>query len=589
MQSNLIFEKSNIYPGLSKLKKRNKPPSSKTNLKDYRTRNGLGLGLGQAIFPNDPLPKLDEEFYEFCYILSSTKRSTGSSIPFQLNCLDDDICVYNRDNEHNQGHQSTLAVNKRSGNDLVTIDLINGETNGDDSDFIVIQTKHTHTEKKLKNDYKHVLLINRKLEKENDQLKMKMDHTELQSNEIIKKMNQDIIAREKQYASLTGELKSYSQDEISLKSTYLKCRELCSTQTETNQIYALKLAELETNAQKAQLIYDDTSEKLQQQTQTCIAHPICGPMMRVSSLPFRLLALEYGADIVFWEQLIDFRLSNCISCHSRQMAFQQHQFTVEGGRLMINYSCCAESSKMSNQLKRVAIIGSGNWGSTIAKIVGNNIKNFGACENEIKMYVYEEMIDGKKLTDIINQEHENKRYLPGHKLPDNVVACPDVAESAKDADILLIVLPHQFIERTCSTMKNQIKRTAFAVSFSKGFYVNKDKKAELISAVINRQLDIPCYVLMGANSANEVASGTFCEATVGSRNYEHAQLIKDLIQTDGFRIVIKPDTEVIEVLGALKNIVAVAAGFSDGLGFGDNTKAAVIRLGLKEMVKFCEE
>lgn len=94
---------------------------------------------------------------------------------------------------------------------------------------------------------------------------------------------------------------------------------------------------------------------------------------------------------------------------------------------------------------------------------------------------------------------------------------------------------------------------------------------------------------MGANIATEVAAGTFCEATVGSRNYEHGQIVKGLIQTDEFRIVIKPDTEVIEVLGALKNIVAVAAGFSDGLGYGDNTKAAVIRLGLKEMVKFCEE
>ena len=119
--------------------------------------------------------------------------------------------------------------------------------------------------------------------------------------------------------------------------------------------------------------------------------------------------------------------------------------------------------------------------------------------------------------------------------------------------------------------------------------MGKDKRVELLSSVISRLLEVPCYVLMGANIATEVAAGTFCEATVGSRNYEHGQLVKGLIQTDEFRIVIKPDTEVIEVLGALKNIVAVAAGFSDGLGYGDNTKAAVIRLGLKEMVKFCEE
>lgn len=125
--------------------------------------------------------------------------------------------------------------------------------------------------------------------------------------------------------------------------------------------------------------------------------------------------------------------------------------------------------------------------------------------------------------------------------------------------------------------------------FEKGFYVGKEGTVELLSTVISRLLEVPCYVLMGANIANEVAAGTFCEATVGSRNYEHGQLVKGLLQTDEFRIVIKPDSEVIEVLGALKNIVAVAAGFSDGLGYGDNTKAAVIRLGLKEMVKFCEE
>ncbi|CAF1125193.1 unnamed protein product, partial [Didymodactylos carnosus] len=233
---------------------------------------------GQAIFPNDSLPKSDEEFYQFCYILSSTNRSIGSSIPFQLNCLDDDICDFSGDDEHNQGHDSTHAVNKRSGNDLVTIDLINGETNGDDSDFIVIQTKHILKEKKLKNDYKQVLSINRKLEKENDQLKMQIDQIEMKSNEIINKMNQDIIAMEKQCASLIGELKSYSQHEISLKSDYLKCRELCQIQIETNQLYASKLSkledikqELETKAQKDQLVYDDTIEKLQQQTQMCIA------------------------------------------------------------------------------------------------------------------------------------------------------------------------------------------------------------------------------------------------------------------------------------------------------------------------------
>ncbi|CAF4351256.1 unnamed protein product [Rotaria socialis] len=244
---------------------------------------------------------------------------------------------------------------------------------------------------------------------------------------------------------------------------------------------------------------------------------------------------------------------------------------------------------MSDLLKRVAIVGSGNWGSTIAKIVGTNILKFNTFENEIRMYVYEELVDGRKLTEIINQEHENIKYLPGHKFSHNVVAYADAVETVKDADILLFVLPHQFVEIICNAIKSHVKKTAFIVSFSKGFYVSQDKRVDLLSTVVSSLLEVPCYVLMGANIANEVAAGTFCEATVGSRNYEHGQIVKGLLQTDEFRIVIKPDAEVIEVLGALKNIVAVAAGFSDGLGYGDNTKAAVIRLGLKEMVKFCEE
>ncbi|CAF4518458.1 unnamed protein product, partial [Rotaria sp. Silwood2] len=189
------------------------------------------------------------------------------------------------------------------------------------------------------------------------------------------------------------------------------------------------------------------------------------------------------------------------------------------------------------------------------KRVGTDILKFNTFEKEIRICIYEEITNGRKLTEIINQQHENIKYLPGHKLPHNVVAYLDVVETVKDADILLFVIPHQFIERICNAIKSHIIVFIYLLEF------------------------LSC----------EVAEGTFCEATVGSRNYEHGQLVKSLMQTNELRIIIKPDKEVIEVLGALENIVAFAAGFSDGLGYGNNTKAAVIRLGLKEMVKFCEE
>lgn len=114
------------------------------------------------------------------------------------------------------------------------------------------------------------------------------------------------------------------------------------------------------------------------------------------------------------------------------------------------------------------------------------------------------------------------------------------------------------------------------------------EKFLLISDVIEDVLDIPCAVMMGANIANEVAKGEFCESTIGCRDPEQGRILKDLFHTDNFLITVVTDATGVEVYGALKNIVACAAGFSEGLGFGDNTKAAVMRLGAKEMIRFCK-
>lgn len=238
--------------------------------------------------------------------------------------------------------------------------------------------------------------------------------------------------------------------------------------------------------------------------------------------------------------------------------------------------------------KKISIIGSGNWGSVIAKIVGNNARDNPKFDSRIPMYVYEEMVDGRKLTEIINEQHENTKYLPGCKLPDNVVAIADIVECAKDADILIFVVPHQFVKRLCSAMKGNIKSSAIAVSLIKGLDVN-EKGLDLISNVISTSLGIDCSVCMGANIAKEVAEEHYCEATIGCRKKDEGLVLKEMFQTPYFRIVVVEDADTVELCGALKNIVAVGAGFTEGLKFGDNTKAAVIRLGLMEIIKFVEK
>jgi len=236
--------------------------------------------------------------------------------------------------------------------------------------------------------------------------------------------------------------------------------------------------------------------------------------------------------------------------------------------------------------KQVCIVGSGNWGSAIARLAGQNTAQSDTFEKNVNMWVYEEMIEGRKLTEIINVDHENVKYLPGIKLPENVVAVPDLVEAAKEADLLVFVIPHQFIGRVVGQLKGNIKPDAAAISLIKGINIT-DSGLGLISDEIRNGLGIDVSVLMGANIANEVAKDQFCESTVGGFG-TNAAVFKELFQRPTFRVSISEDPKTVELCGALKNIVACGAGFCDGLGLGDNTKAAIIRLGLIEMMSFCK-
>lgn len=243
--------------------------------------------------------------------------------------------------------------------------------------------------------------------------------------------------------------------------------------------------------------------------------------------------------------------------------------------------------------KKICIVGSGNWGSAIAKIIGENVTKHSDkfYAEAVKMWVFEEMVDGKKLSEIINTTHENVKYLKGHKLPENIVAVPDIAEAAADADVLIFVLPHQFIKRVCQPLVGKLKPGANAITLIKGFAIVPTGGIQLISTIIHDALGgIPVSVLMGANLANEVANGSFCETTIGCLDpIGDGVIFKTLFESPNFRVTIVGDSDTVEICGALKNIVAVGAGFIDGMKCGDNTKAAVIRIGLMEMIKFCKD
>merc|ERR1712037_421193 len=221
--------------------------------------------------------------------------------------------------------------------------------------------------------------------------------------------------------------------------------------------------------------------------------------------------------------------------------------------------------------KKVCIVGSGNWGSAIARLVGYNAARLpDRFQREVAMWVFEEEVNGRKLTEIINTDHENVKYLPGRTLPENVVAIPDISDAATDADFLIFVLPHQFIGRACDPLKGKLKPEAQGLSLVKGFAIQPGGGIKLISELITAEMGLPVSVLMGANLANEVADEKFCETTIGSKDAEAGADLKLLFQTDNFRVSVVSDTQIVEICGALKNIVACAAGFCDGLKCGDN-------------------
>lgn len=246
---------------------------------------------------------------------------------------------------------------------------------------------------------------------------------------------------------------------------------------------------------------------------------------------------------------------------------------------------------------RIAVIGSGNWGTTVAKILAENaLARPHLFRHHVEMWVFEEKVDGRNLTEIINEDHENVRYLPGVKLPRNLRANPSIVEVAKDADLLVFNLPHQFLPRICKQLKGHVKPTCRAISCLKGLEVTPNG-CKLLSTVVTEQLGIACGALSGANLAPEIARGQWSETTVAyalpkdfrgvGHDIDHF-VLKAAFHRPYFHVNVVDDVAGVSVAGALKNIVALAVGFVEGLGWGDNAKAAIMRVGLLETIKFSQ-
>jgi len=268
---------------------------------------------------------------------------------------------------------------------------------------------------------------------------------------------------------------------------------------------------------------------------------------------------------------------------------------------------------------RAAAVGSGSWGNTVAMLVAENTAQTKEWVSEVKMQIFDEIVlteqdmygmqdlakgggngsvvtlpaggFGTKLSDIINTQHENVKYLPGVKLPENLKAEPDMEATITGADLVVVGVPDQYIIPTCEKMKPFLKKSARIILLAKGVEFDNGKLLPVTDVVAHHLGFPPAQIccLMGANIAKEVAFGQFSESTLGCRNVDDLKWLRPVIARPYFPIATVKNVEGPQMCGALKNVVAIGKGILDGMGLSSNTIAALMRIGMTEMKGFILE
>ena len=221
----------------------------------------------------------------------------------------------------------------------------------------------------------------------------------------------------------------------------------------------------------------------------------------------------------------------------------------------------------------IAVIGAGNWGTALANLLAKK-------GERVRIWAYE-----PDVADAINRRHENPLYLRGIALHPSLHATPDIAEAVLDAGTIVSVAPAQHVRAVLRNAAPRIRADALLVSASKGIEKNTlATMAEVIGEVAPALADRACY-LSGPSFALETARELPTAVTVASRDADAALRAQALFQTSYFRVYTSDDVVGVELGGALKNVVAVAAGMAVGLGLGHNSTAALITRGLAEITR----
>lgn len=220
-------------------------------------------------------------------------------------------------------------------------------------------------------------------------------------------------------------------------------------------------------------------------------------------------------------------------------------------------------------MEKIGVIGAGSWGTALSLVLANNghrVTVWSIVEAEIAM---------------LKERHEHTDKLPGVKLPESISFTTDLEKTIRENEVLVLAVPSVYTRSTAKSMASFVKDGQIIVCVAKGI---EEDTLMTISDVVGEEIpNADVAVMCGPSHAEEVGTGLPTTVVAGAKTKATAEYIQDIFMNEVFRVYTSPDVIGMELGGSLKNVIALAAGMADGLGYGDNTKAALITRGIAEI------
>ena len=222
-------------------------------------------------------------------------------------------------------------------------------------------------------------------------------------------------------------------------------------------------------------------------------------------------------------------------------------------------------------MAKISVLGAGSWGTALSVLLSNN-------GHEVRLWSrFQEEVDALKET------RELTSKLPGVHIPENIDLTADVKSCVETAEVIVLAVPSPYIRSTSKLMAADVKEGQIIVNVAKGI---EEKTLMTMTDIISEKIPVAgVYVLSGPSHAEEVGRGIPTTCVISGPKRETAEYLQGIFMSPVFRVYTTPDTLGVELGGSLKNVIALAAGTADGLGYGDNTKAALITRGIAEIAR----